>query len=653
MKSYLFSIVILIYFFSSCTQDKSRNTDCQLDLTGKDSVEFVFGDTTAYDIRFSRIDRNKVWISLVKGNTVLEIDLSNSHCDTLPLEYRRMLSDYAPVCRDSYDSLIWIGGMNSSLQTYNQKTYKLNELPLKNVTHIIPRKDRVYLVAFYGFYYYDRSTGGILKDPSVPLDMIQQTQLLDDETIWLDRKYTYNFADGTFQNGLHYDGEDFSLYYLLGTDKGISLLSKGVTLKIKTKGQESRIISNTGFPYSHSYYVDSPYVWLPYNDCNIHTYDINSAEIRKYWYRLPEVNNYSRSYIVEKDFIWIFRPEQLYFIRTTDGKLFRYPAAASEGFIRLITDQCNIYLLYNNKIKIFDKDSFIHHCSVFDGKAYDDELNRFKHIVDSLRVFYDRNQKSVVRKLKFLSDLSSTTDNYEIKKYYEYLETEAFMSVYKKFPTYYDSCFRNEDLPMAFRLDCIYNMMVKYAREGKVDRVLKMDEHYRKLSGTDRYPAGYQECMDSVKKFVTFNDSVLKLGLSEDTLRYLSAISYLTICRTSWNVFWPCYDCSMAFNRLIKFTREFPNSLLADNAEYMLRSSCPCNDEGGFNESDIKFYEQLLVKYPDTDIRADIEYEVFSLYLGHEDAYKKEFQAAARKFVKHFPYDRRAEFVRSFLNRAE
>jgi len=653
------SLLIVFIMSSLSFISKSQNSDCHSTKPIINKIEILFSDTTAYyQFMLSPFDKNKVWVSFT-GNKIIEVDIHTAQINALSEEYRTVFSPVRnwSICKDNFDSIVWIGGNNCNLLKYEQRTKELVELPVRYVTKIIPQPARVYFVSFWGIYYWDRKQGKIEKELAVPLPIIQKSTLLDDDRILLDDSLTFDFKKRSSFHGIQYDGQDhITANQLLMVKSGIWVLRNGSSIKILNNVEPIIELNNSQYKNSNQFLsIDPPFVWNPFDYQHIFTYNVKTKQTRVYWYRIPEINKFALSYLLCNNFLWIYRAQQVYLISMEDGKLYNYPISQNDGFLNLHVTPCNVYLLYKDRIKVYVVNNFINFCIPFDGIAYENELLKFKHACDSLKIFEEKNQTAIIEKLMVIRSLFSSSNNYEVKGQLADLDKSAFNNINKIFPSYYDSCYKNIELPLSYRKDCLYHMIYQYTKDGNINMVIKTDLLYHQLFGDPgKIHFEYKSTKDSINKYIYVNNRIDKLKLSKDSAEYYKALSFLTICRTSWFVNEAQYfDLTLVNTKLRKFIKSFPNSKLVDNAEFTILSNQGTDGEDEVTDLDltniIDTYKNLLLKYPDTDLRADIQFIIITLYNEMNIKNNLLIKSECDKFIHEYPHFKNIEKVRNIF----
>ncbi|MBK6929743.1 MAG: hypothetical protein IPH12_02365 [Saprospirales bacterium] len=400
--------------------------------------------------------------------------------------------------------------------------------------------------------------------------------------------------------------------------------------------------------------IDSPYVWFADGlNQNFYRYHAGTQEARLFGFRLPKHSNYALQFQYDRDLLWMQRPGQLALFDTKTSALHQYPLKNSGGFLKMLLDDCHVYLLFKDRLEVLDKETFMRNCPVLDAQQYDGQWDAFKYAVDSSGIHNDSNLQSVLAKLKYLQQRYAGVEHLEIRRHLKQLDVSAFSGVSLRFPDGYEACYQNTELPLAYRQGCLYALMKEYTLRADFRKTLALDRRYRDLFGAPgKDNHGYRMNIDSVHRHVQRVDSLERLGLAPDSLAYFKAASLFTVCHTDWFSGEACYHYGLVHKALQAFLKTWPQSRLADNAEYDLWSTSYCG-EGGFDDGVtmeiIERYKQILIRYPDSDLGPEIDYQVFSMlaYLNEPDA--EAAKKAGQEYLRRYPNDVRATYVRQEL----
>lgn len=621
----------------------------------KKPIEIIFKDSSLWDIRFSPFEEDKVWIYSIKNKgeywaineftgqkVVLEKEMFNYFGS---FEEKGQNENFHI---DQYDSLIWVGGPNRNVSFYDKRNKKVQNLPVLNVSRIISKPDRVYFVFILGFWYWDRKTKNILQVPGIPAETIQTSVMPNDSTIILDSKYTYYFNSRKLKkNGFLDNFKQWSFFKPKNEDL---IFYKNDTLWYRNKGKIKQLLlqpNNTAY----SQIVGEKYCQICYDF--YYLFDPKSEVGIKYDYRLPDINGYGRNIKIDSRYIWITRPDQVMLIDYIRHKQLAFPIHIGEHFIKAKLDECNIYLMYSNKVLMMSKDDFIKKCLPFDAKKYNLDLKQFDYVVDSLGLKNDTNPLESLSKLNFLKWRYSSTIYFEIINKLNEMDYKAFQSIPYKSPNSYMECYRNISMPLVQRKLCIKSLLHDYGRAANFNKVLYLESEYTKYFGKATREDAFEffSGVDSVKSYFAEIESLAKLNLSEDSLYYFQSMALSPICesylfgeQTAGN------DHSLVNDRLALFLSLYPKSKLIDNATLYLIQTKYMYDLGEFDKEENQEHEVFLKKFPNSELRGNVLLSIFDYWKEHSTNQEK-IKSAADRFIKEFGNDKRVENVKQELSK--
>jgi len=625
-------------------------------------MEIKFEDSTLQSICFSPLEEGKVWLRIGnnKNNDVIEVDVSTGQKTILDKKYSQFFysendNGYIRYChKDQFDSLVWIGGPNKNVVYYDRRTKAIQELPVRYVTRIISKPDEVFFVSVQGFCFWDRKTKAIEQVSGIPAEFIQSSELLNDTVITLDGKYTYYFNSKQVKKGIHFNEyEHQGKWFSHKANDGLGLFYEKESLWYYYNGHVEKLpLPNTSKDYTK---ISGQKFWQSDNDF-YYSFDPKSKTVNKYEYNLPPVNSYVVDYKIDARHIWITRPGQVMLIDLVTNQQLDYPIKLEEGHKRTIIDECNTYTLYKNKIILASKSDFVKKCLPFDFKQYEYKFKQFNDVVDSIGILKDTLPAIALAKLIYLKINYSGVDHIQIKQRLNALNVQAFQSVTWGFPNGYIACYEDHYLPIEQRKSCLISLVNEYGRLSDFNKVLHLAREFEKAFGNPYNEGGYYltSVIDSTRRYMSKIDSLKNLGLSDDSLFYYNVMALETICLTPWYCHEGCGGCdfSLVTNKLKRFSEKFPQSSLCDNVElYLLKAKFMYDyDEDESLLALNKEYEEFIKKYPDSDLNANIRFQMFQNLASMQVLDKKEINWSARRFIREFPSDRRIEDVKQRMN---
>lgn len=181
-------------------------------------------------------------------------------------------------------------------------------------------------------------------------------------------------------------------------------------------------------------------------------------------------------------------------------------------------------------------------------------------------------------------------------------------------------------------------------------------QHFSKALELDSVfaPIDYRGTLDSVRVYLIRIDSLEKLNLSPDSLMFFKADALHTICQTDcFTTECSCWDFSLIHSAMNEFLKKYPQSKLADNAEYSNLDYC---FEGGAYDDYLleelaRECRQILVRYPDTDLRYAVEYEIWFAHAEHSTQDTLKIKQLGADYLRSFPESDYAKIIRENISR--
>jgi len=608
----------------------STEETCHLQTT-ENEISIEFPDGKAQKMILSPFEKNKVLIKFEDADTpLIEYDLISKDTQILKdILGERLFSQNSALYQNKKDSIVWIGSLNKELLSYDPKTKKTKAFGIRDVTRIVPYKTKIYFVAYRGLYIKDRAADKIEKVNNLPLRRIQNSYLLDDQTLIIDAKITYDLSTNTWKKGAQLYKENIAvLSYSLMAKDGIAVFEKNKELYYATlKGRNNiRIGDRYGINMTA---IDKPYVYKMEQNI-IDRYNVETDELVSFDYPFPKVHHYRPTFRYDGDIIWICLRGQIYFIDTVTKESHHFPIPRREHFKSMIYDDCNIYLLYEKRLEVKNKSEFIANCPKFSKTEYVAELKGFKNFVDSTKVKIESNEKIALQKLNLIKEKYVNTTHPEILTQLDYLNSSAFYSV--KYETSIDlqKCYQNEGIPKVHRIICFQSLLNKEVLQSNFRQVLEYEKDIKNSFGVNTWQNMngiyyMQSDIDSISAYVTRTDSINKLNTTRDTIDYYKAMALNTVCRTSFYCGEGCGGCdhSLVINALNNFIDKFPYSDLVDNATCELIEYKYMYDTYDNPTEITKDFEMFVSKFPNSDLLAEVEYRILLHYYYSLDAKDK------------------------------
>jgi outer membrane protein assembly factor BamD (BamD/ComL family) len=163
--------------------------------------------------------------------------------------------------------------------------------------------------------------------------------------------------------------------------------------------------------------------------------------------------------------------------------------------------------------------------------------------------------------------------------------------------------------------------------------------------------------VDSVEVYLAEIDSLTKSNLTEDSLYYFKSLALETICKTLWYCHEGCGGCdfSLVTNKIKSFQSKYPTSNLSDNSMlYLIEMDYLYNDrEDKSLIAKIMDYENFLKKYPDSDLKPDVQFSIFMTWASMQNRKKEKIKATAKRFISESGTDKRIKDVKQRLKELE
>ncbi|MFT4666044.1 MAG: hypothetical protein ACI8YQ_003070 [Polaribacter sp.] len=654
MKNSISTLVAIIFISIGCNQ-QSNKENCHLKATeNKLRIEFNNGD--ARNIMFSPFEKDKVFIGLRNSkNSMIEFDLTTKDTQELKhSDWKKIYSNKTPIYQDNRDSTVWVGGPNRKLLKYNQKLEKAEYLRVKYVTRIVPYESKIYFVAFRGLYVKGRDSDELQKVNGIPLEVIQSSLLLDEKTLILDSKITYDLKTDTWKEGIHlYNKKHKGEFYSIKAKNGTGIYQESGKLFYSTASdvKELKINNRLG---TGTIEIDYPYIYGK-GKKYIDRYNIQTEDLVSFEYRLPKVNNYRPNFRYDDDIIWIFRPGQLYFINTITKESYNFPVHESEQFKSMIYDDCHIYLLYEKRLEVMRKTEFVENCPTFNIVNYLNEFREYKNFIDSIEIRKEENENNVLQKLKSIKERYVDSTHPEILKQIESLNSTAFQRVKYETITDFEKCYKNERLPKEQRIRCFQTVIRKEVLQSNYVKVLKHEEDFKSLFEINELESMsyFQSNIDSIRNYLSYHDSIGIANVSADSLDYYMAKALKKICNTSFFCHEGCGGCdySLVINSLRKFNVEYPNSLLIDNSELALIEYKYMYEEDSEPQELIKDFELFKNKFPGSDVLKEADFRILSqLFYSYNEKTKIGLIGKLDFYINSYPNDIRIEQINQWIN---
>lgn len=656
MKFSIFGILFLLIFLSC--QKKTTEPSCHILNIGS-PYEIEFTEGIAHNFYFSPFDRQKVFIEMRNSKEAfLEYNLTDRSFTTLDRNSWKIRNpSNAPSYIDYSDSTIWVGGRRE-LKKISMKTNQITTLPIKYVTRIIPYQSYIYFAANKGFFKWDKKNKSYEKI-DLPFRNYPVTHLLNEETLIFGNNLTYDLKKNSWKKGVHiydYHWNVNSLNFKI--EKGIGAFGYGndsIKLIFPT---ESRIVPIGYKPKLLN--IQLPFIWKNSKQ-NIIQYNIEKNQLDTFHFTVPFASDRNTRYnfINRKERTWIFKKDKLYILNMLTNEKYKYKFETNEKFISLRVDDCNMYLLFENKLIIKNKETFIQECTPFDDKKYLTQLKEFRKFRDSTKIPKEKNEDEVLKKLALIKSKYGDYDHPGIQKELKKLNIYAFNSVQYETSLQLEACMRNNQIPIEKRKQCYQFLISKEVRSSNFKNAISLEKEFFSKIDVEDFDSNYSyyTSLDSVKKYLAVVDSLENLNLLQDSLDYQKAMAIKSVCRTSFFCHEGCGGCdfSLVVLALNDFIKIHPNSELRDNAEYdILRYSHMYLELQGELSVFIRDFDTFIEKNPDSDLTDDAHFTIIQniFYLQENQKDKTSLLERVFTFEERFPDSKHQKWIQENLKNA-
>jgi len=608
----------------------------------------------------STIDKNKIWIFENKTNNVLELNIDTKQQKYLDFGHtpRISIDRISQSHFDHIDSILWIGGLTRQLVSFDLKSNRLQEFPLKNVFRIIDRTDATYFVSYHGFYFLDKVSKDFGKVPNIPDTLfIQSSLIIDSNSICLNTNYTYNFTTKEVKKGVVIQDKNYNLAWTQIRETCGKLIWK--------IGSDVMSIHNQKvftFPFNFDNFSDLKFFNGEYwyqDQTHFHSHNPETKVIKKFRYRIPRLTHYQINYYVDEDFIWISSFGDVMLISLKDNKHFILPKDEAVSHLKTLVDDCNIFSLYKGKLDVVSKNDFVQQCIPFDYINYENWLKYFDFVLDSLSLFKDTDELSSLNKLNFLKGRFGSFNHIELRQKLDQMDHSAFQNVEYDFPMGLETCFKNTSLPTKHRKSCITELVDIYGFSFDYDAILKLDRKYTELFGEpipkeDYY---YINKVTAAKNYYRQIDSLNGLHMSDDSLAFYKIMAIDSEIIGAWHCHQGCGGCdySIVYDKLKIFQKKFPESNLIDNSALFMIDHDHIYDYQFDGDSEVLLkkyideYELFLKRFPDSELKSIIQYEIFIKWYSIKN--KKKMKETGLRFLNENPDDERLKEVKEIISK--
>jgi hypothetical protein len=567
-KNYFFFFLLLSQFIFG--------QNCVTAISGEHF--FDLEQVTNEVLLFSPIEQGKIWCSSRSG--LYEIDTKTGQKITFQQKFKLYgvsNTDKYGCFKDSTANYYWVTTKDTiyryDLPTLNVKKYK-NQY---NVTAVAQTNQYIYFASQQQILFYDRQKDklSVLFD-SPPFTVNGMVKHPSKETIYFNPRTYLNPSNNTVQNC----SED------------------------EIKVEPTKFLNNTAL--EDWWYIDEikKEKWVQEN------FNVKVAHDMP----MPCMNSPS-NYIEDKDGFWLLGYNAICFFSKKEKQLFQIdytflPCWSSSRESALLIDDCNLYFCKWQKVvavsKTFLRSKMTHYdykqleaeqviCDATYPTVLRENISETWETIYGLQIAYDDCLKTKYPECdkRNPNRLFSNFLTILARKEAPILKTSIKEAVKK-------GTFPKKWLPS---ISYIFREPAdKGDVQATVDWITILETNYGKLFSS----------YDSIffEKCKVANNQLLALeqkNIAEDELLWQKAMIYEVLERP-----YKCYDCfkhTLAQKELEILIEKYPKSKWADNAKFNL-----LNFVGQFRDKEVsKDYEDILKKYPDTDLKP-VLYQTISMW---------------------------------------
>ena len=636
----------------SCQQEVVKS-DCHFS-NMESPLEIKFTEGIAHSFYFSPFEKQKIFIG-IKDSKISHLEYNFVDKTFTPLNrdnWKVRVPSNAPFYVDNSSNTIWIGGKKELRKI---KTDSVTTLPIKNVTRIIPYYSYIYFVADHGFYKWDKKNNSYEK-LKIPFRNFPPTYLLDEETLIFGNKLTYNLKENTWKEGVHiYNFEYKEKSNDFKIEKGVGIFPYGNHNVKLILPNESRKVGLGNRPKHLN--IQLPFIWKNSKNAIIR-YDIEKDQLDTFRFTLPLASdrNTKFKFINKKEQTWIFQKNNLFFINVITGKMYNYKFNIDKNCISLRVDDCNVYLLFEDKLIVKNKDELIQDSLIYDDQEYATQLNEFRKFRNATNISKEKNEDEVFKKLEIIKSRYDSFDHPDIQKELRGLNISAFNSVQYETVSQLEACLRNNKIPLEKRKRCYQTLIRKEVINANFKNAISLEKEFFSNINREGFSQDYNyyTSLDSIKKYLSTVDSLDKSDIAEDSLNYKKAQALNSICRTSYFCHEGCGGCDfgLVIIALNDFIKNYPNSDLRDNAKYDLLGYYHMYIELNGDFSDfIKDFDNFIDENPDSDLIENAHFKIIITMFNFQENQKIKTVLLKRiiQFEKDYPESKYQKLIKEQL----
>jgi hypothetical protein len=609
---------------------------------------------------FSPLETNHLYVFTYHGETY-DLNLETAQWINMNSKWGKYYSELRSefFYHDPFfPNNVWITNFRQGLIAYNNSTEVIVEFPMiKPVSTIEFTEKHIWIGTWKGLYKYDRGTHSmklVNKVAEIYISFITPN------------------ADGTISinNEFRYDDKTNTLEKLPGPAKIYPVTIPYPEFRVKNIDNQEIVISKPDttqlvtFPYASQDIViyERDAMWIPTNDLHNGLLRIDRKNYIIDTFRIGwEFRTLHTS--VDSQYFWAGNSLEILAIDKSKREVLAWQLPEHSKEMIDYQDSKYLYSREGHSIIIRPKKSVLLKSIPLDQLIQEEK--RYIKLLDSTRVSWEENLRTLYKNYKKIKNEFLTTQNPRILQGI----TQIHNSIPGRVP-YYSQPF---DYSLVTFLDSIEEpdikatvaakLIIAAAQKGMVETAVSIDTHYI-TAITDHDAQYFQGSVRKIHASKRSLDSLKAIPMNEDERLWKTANIYYNL----FGHIGPETEASSIrmdypFTYLNKLLAQYPQSLLADNAEYlMIVHDEEGSHEGGdtdYNPEAITQFNHFLKKYPASELIPQVYLKFISLnYEYGVDYYEKEkYLLAAQAYVDKFyneypnhPLRKEVEYYEKYIN---
>ncbi|MBL0190194.1 MAG: hypothetical protein IPQ18_02265 [Saprospiraceae bacterium] len=615
----IFILIFLVSSFLINCQEKGTRPFISLNIT--DQAKFENDTIAIEDFIFSPITSNAIWTFHTSGPSY-ELSLTDGSWTKLDKKFGHYSSG---LQRDNINidpkdkNLVWISNFHEGLIVYNIKKDTFFEFKeLKPVSSICFLESNVIIGTWSGLYTIDRKKNKVVKSENIAEINVFKIEKIDEHRLLINNKYEYNHKFDKVllvrepDNNI-YSQKELNGFSITTYNDGTLAVSKG---NIRKEFKYDRfLIDNVT--------IDKENIWIPFQN-------LENGIIKFNYYKnlvdTIQIGLDFSSYKLkdEPENIWFYNDLFILCFNKKNGSTKQIQLEKSIN--NLVVDLKYLYCNTWHSFEVYKKNYLLQNS--VDIKVSITEENKFKELRDSLEILRSIDFKGYYNSIKILSSRFRRSTNKRILQQLEMIQASLSYGLpddfeqIKAMEEYVRDSISENQLKASYYLHAV--MAANYC--GKLKESLKYDSILRK-----NYPANRSEYHDMQMTEVAKSYKIIQ---SINSSKEPADVKLWRLGKTYYELFFhvgptnesSSYNMTFPFIYLKSLLKRYPNSIYADDAEFlMLKHDEESSHEGGdnsYNLEAIEEYKKILKKYPKSELIPEIYYIVYRLYNECESSFE-------------------------------